>query len=149
MNRLTFFNARGWALAVACVMALGLSGAAQASSDKSSAKEEEKEINKSVEMSAIVFPVIIEGRLENYLFANARIVVADGKNTWKYREKAHFVRDAILRATHKVSVHLDSDPSRLDLAKAEKVCLEAANEAVGEEAFVSMNFLQVASQNMY
>ena len=42
MNRLTFFNARGWALAVACVMALGLSGAAQASSDKSSAKEEEK-----------------------------------------------------------------------------------------------------------
>lgn len=109
--------------------------------------DEDKEVARSVELNAMVFPVIVDGKLVNYLFVNARMRVADGRSTWTYREQAHFIRDAVLRATHRESVHLKGDPTRIDEAKASRICLKAANEAVGEEdALVSMTFLQVASQ---
>ena len=112
-------------------------------------KESEREANRSVELNAIVFPVIIDGRLVNYLFINARLIVADGKDTWKFREKKHIIRDALLRATHRKSVHLEGYPGRLDQALAEKLCVEAANDVVGEEAFIGMSFQQVASQKPF
>lgn len=111
------------------------------------AEKDEKDANRSVELNAMVFPVFEDGKLQNYLFVNARLRVIDGKSAWVYREKAHIIRDAILRATHRTSIHLKNDTSRIDERLAEKVCLEAANEVLGEDALISMNFLQVASQN--
>ena len=111
--------------------------------------DDEKEANRSVEINAMVFPVIIDGRLGNYLFINCRLIVADGKSTWKYREQAHIIRDALLRATHRQSVHLEGYPGRLDQALAEKICIDAANEVLGEEAMIAMTFQQVASQKPY
>ena len=113
------------------------------------ASDDEKEANRAVEMNAIVFPVIIDDRLVNYLFINSRLIVADGKNTWKFRAKAHVIRDALLRAVHRTSVHLEGYPGRLDQALAEEVCVKAANEIMGEEAFTAMTFQQVASQRPY
>ena len=113
------------------------------------ASDDEKEANRAVEMNAIVFPVIIDDRLVNYLFINSRLIVADGKSTWKFREKAHVIRDALLRAVHRTSVHLEGHPGRLDQALAEEVCIKAANEIMGEEAFTAMTFQQVASQRPY
>lgn len=109
---------------------------------------EDKEVARSVELNAMVFPVIVDNKLVNYLFVNARMRVADGRSIWTYREQAHFIRDAVLRATHRESVHLKGDPTRIDEAKAIRICLEAANEAVGEtDALISMTFTQVASQS--
>lgn len=113
------------------------------------AADDEKEANRAVEMNAIVFPVMVDGKLVNYLFINSRLIVADGKSTWKYREQAHIIRDALLRAVHRRSVHLDGYPGRLDQALAEEVCVKAANEVMGEEAFSAMTFQQVASQRPY
>ena len=44
-----------------------------------------------------------------------------GKDVWKYREQQHFIRDAIVRASHRVSVHLQGKFKKLDekLAAAE------------------------------
>ncbi len=109
-------------------------------------QDDEKESNRSVELNAMVFPVIVDGKLVNYLFVNARMQVADGKSIWKYREQAHVIRDAVLRATHRKSVHLKGDGMRIDEALAAKVCIEAANEILEEDAMVSMTFQQVASQ---
>jgi hypothetical protein len=111
-------------------------------------KKEEKEINRSVELNAMVFPIFDEDRnLINYLFVNARMLVADGKGVWDFREKAHIVRDAVLRAAHKESIHLDGNFSRIDEARAEKLFLDAVNKELQEDAFVSITFLQVAAQS--
>lgn len=107
----------------------------------------EKEIAKSVELIGLVFPVFDDGyRLKNYLFVNARLVVADGKDTWKFREQAHMVRDAVLREAHRSSLHYGDDYGKLDIERATKECLKAGNLAVGEDAFVSVAFTQIDSQ---
>jgi len=109
---------------------------------------DEKEVARSVELGGLAFPVFQkDGKLRGYLFVNARMLVAPGKDPWKYREKAHFIRDAVIRSAHRTSFNVDGDFNKLDEKLAERACLKAANEIVGEpNALVSMTFTQIASQ---
>jgi hypothetical protein len=99
-------------------------------------------------MGGLVFPVFDENRkLKNYLFVNARMLAGPGKDVWKYREQQHFIRDAIVRASHKVSFNVKGDFKKLDEKLAAAECLKAANEVIGEpNALVQMTFTQIASQ---
>jgi hypothetical protein len=108
----------------------------------------EKDVARSVELGGLVFPVFLkDGKLKGYLFANARMLVGPGKDPWKYREKAHFIRDAVIRAAHRTSFNVAGDFNKLDEKLAERECLKAANEIVGDpNALVSMTFTQIASQ---
>jgi len=109
---------------------------------------QDKEAGQSVEFTQLVFPVFNNtGKLENYLYVNARMKVGDGKDPWKYREKAHFIRDAVIRAAHKTSFNIKGDTKKLDEKLAAAECLKAANAVIGEPgALVSMTFTQIASQ---
>jgi hypothetical protein len=109
---------------------------------------DEKEVARSVDLGGLVFPVFTpEGKLKNYLFVNARMLVGPGKDPWKYREQAHFIRDAVVRAGHRVSFNVNGDYTRLDEKLASVECLKAANEILGErDALVSMTFTQIASR---
>ncbi len=110
---------------------------------------DEKEIARSIELGGLVFPVFDKNhKLQNYIFVNARMVVAPNKDTWKYREKAHFIRDAVIRASHKVSFAEKNNSSRLDEKLAAAECLKAAHAALGEQGVLaSMTFTQIDSQN--
>lgn len=109
---------------------------------------DEKEVSRSVELGGLVFPVFDEkGKLKNYLFVNARMLVGPGKDPWKYREQAHFIRDAVIRAAHRTSFDLKNDPTKLDEKRAAAECLKVANETIGEkDALVTMTFTQIASR---
>ncbi|HEV7690048.1 MAG TPA: hypothetical protein VGO52_04475, partial [Hyphomonadaceae bacterium] len=59
----------------------------------------------------------------------------------------HFIRDAIVRAAHRVSFNVKGDYNKLDEKLAAETCMKAANEIVGDkDALVSMTFTQIASQ---
>ena len=109
----------------------------------------EKDVARSVEFGGLVFPVFTKnGKLKGYLFANARMLVAPGKDPWKYREQAHFIRDAVIRTAHRTSFNAEGDFNKLDEQLAERECLKAANQIVGDSnALVSMTFTQIASQS--
>jgi hypothetical protein len=109
---------------------------------------EEKEISRAVNLDGLVFPVFTaDGKLKNYIFVNARMVVGPGKDLWKIREQSHFIRDAVLRAAHKTSFNLQGNFAKLDEKLATTECLKAANTIVGDSnALVSMTFTQIASQ---
>lgn len=108
----------------------------------------EKEIARSIELGGLAFPVFDEDReLLNYFFINGRMLAGPGKDIWKYREKGHLIRDAVLRAAHRESFHVKGDPTKFDEARAAAACLKAANAAVGDpDALVTMTFTQIASQ---
>jgi hypothetical protein len=111
-------------------------------------KVDDQEVARSLTLDGLVFPVFNEkGVLKNYLFVSARMLVGPGKDQWKYREKGHFIRDAVIRAAHKISFNVKGDFTKLDEKLAAAECLKAANDSVGEkDALVSMTFTQVASQ---
>jgi len=146
------------ALALACVLAPSAVQAAPAKGEAAAAKAadkaaaakaalDEKEMIQSVEVSGLAFPVFGEDRkLKNYIFVSARLLVAEGKDPWKYREKGHFIREAILRAAHQNSFAMQEDYTKFDAARASEICLKAANAAIGETALVRMTFTQIASQ---
>jgi hypothetical protein len=101
-----------------------------------------------VELGGMVFPVFDEKRkLRNYLFIGARMLAGPGKDVWKYREQQHFIRDAIVRASHKVSFHQKDNYKKLDEKLAAAECLKAANAVLREQnALVTMTFTQIASR---
>lgn len=112
------------------------------------AAPDEAEVARSVELGGMVFPVFDENRkLKNYLFISARMLAGPGKDVWKYREKQHFIRDAIVRASHKVSFHQKGNFKKLDEKLAAAECLKAANAVAGEkDALITMTFTQIASR---
>ena len=109
---------------------------------------DEKEIARSVELGGLVFPIFdAKGKLKNYLFVNARMLVGPGRDPFKYRDKGHFIRDAVVRAAHRTSFAMKDDVNKLDEKLAAAECLKAANEILGEkDALVTMTFTQIASQ---
>ncbi|MBI1360512.1 MAG: hypothetical protein GC155_09570 [Alphaproteobacteria bacterium] len=132
----------------ACVpAALAETGHGKEGEGKSEAPES-REIARSIELRGLVFPVFEKnGKLDSYLFVNARMLVGPGKDPWKYREKAHFIRDAVIRAAHRTSFNVEGDHSKLDEDLAQRECLKAANDMLGEpDALVSMTFTQIDTQ---
>ena len=108
----------------------------------------EAEVARSIELGGLVFPIFDEHmKLKNYLFVSARMLAGPGKDVWKYREQQHFIRDAIVRASHKVSFNVAGDYKKLDEKVAAAECLKAANAVIGEkDALITMTFTQIASQ---
>jgi hypothetical protein len=112
------------------------------------AATEDADVARSLDMGGLVFPIFDENRkLKNYLFVSARLEAGPGKDIWKYREQQHFIRDAIVLASHRTSFNIAGDFKKLDEKLASAECLKAANEALGEKgALTTMVFTQVASQ---
>jgi hypothetical protein len=108
----------------------------------------EKEVARSLDLYGLVFPVFTEtGKLKNYIFVDAKMLVADRRDPSKYREQAHFIRDAVLRAAHRVSFNKKGDYTKLDEELASRECLKAANDVLGDSgAIATMKFMQIASQ---
>ncbi len=136
------------AVSVSAMLAVLPAAEAQEHAQEGSAAPDEVEVARSIEMGGLVFPIFDEHlKLRNYLFASARMLAGPGKDVWKYREQQHFIRDAIVRAAHKVSFNVAGNYQKLDEKVAAAECLKAANAAIGEkDALVTMTFTQIASQ---
>ena len=136
------------AVSVAAVIAALPAAVAQEHGPAAAAAPEEAEVARSVEMGGLVFPIFDEKqKLRNYLFVSARMLAGPGKDVWKYREQQHFIRDAIVRVSHKVSFNVAGNYKKLDEKLAAAECLKAANAVLREkDALVSMTFTQIASQ---
>ena len=78
---------------------------------KEKAKTEEGAATSARSMDApyLAVPVVRDGQLVNYLFVSIRIEIAPGVDLWRTRERAHFLRDALVRASHANEL---ADPER-------------------------------------
>ncbi|MDP3492707.1 MAG: hypothetical protein Q8R82_06300 [Hyphomonadaceae bacterium] len=112
------------------------------------AAPDEAEVARSIELGGLVFPIFDANmKLKNYLFISARMLAGPDKDVWKYREQQHFIRDAIIRASHKVSFNVAGNYKKLDEKLAAAECLKAANAVLGDkDALITMTFTQIASQ---
>lgn len=137
------------AVSTTAVLSMFMPAFAQEHGVEGNATPDEAEVARSVDMGGLVFPVFDQNRkLKNYLFVNARMLAGPGKDVWKYREQQHFIRDAIICASHKVSFNVKGDFKKLDEKLAAAECLKAANQVIGEpNALIQMTFTQIASQD--
>lgn len=128
------------AIAAAMIASTLLAGLANASgpSAKGKAKGEaeggEQLSSRSMDAPYLAVPVVRDGQLVNYLFVSIRIEVSQGVDLWRTRERAHFLRDALVRASHSNDLTDPNDSNALNEARAIEVYRAAAIQALGESA---------------
>lgn len=125
---------------LASIMLAGVKASAQPASDAASA-----ETARSMEAAYIAVPVVRQGILVNYLFVTLRVDIAPGVDLWRTREKAHFLRDALVRVAHSTSL---ADPSRddqLNTQLAQATFRRAAEQTLGANAVRDLTILSAFS----
>jgi hypothetical protein len=126
------------AIAAAMLASTLLAGLANASGPSAEAKGKEEEgeelSSRSMDAPYLAVPVVRDGQLVNYLFVSIRIEISQGVDLWQTRERAHFLRDALVRASHGNDLAAAEDNNTLNEARALEVYRAAAVQALGEQA---------------
>ena len=86
---------------------------------------------RSMDAPYLAVPVVRNGLLVNYLFVSVRIEIAPGVDLWQTRERAQFLRDALVRSAHANALATADDPNLLDQARAIAVFRAAAVQVLG------------------
>ncbi|MBX9747931.1 MAG: hypothetical protein K2X34_13580 [Hyphomonadaceae bacterium] len=111
-------------------------GGGHGAEDEDAAAEGEGDAASSRSMDApyLAVPVVRDGQLANYLFVSIRIEIAQGVDLWATRERAHFLRDALVRASHANDLADPDDNNVLNEARAIEIYRAAAIQALGAQA---------------
>ena len=130
--------------AILALIASTLAGLAYASGPPAKEKAEEggeQHSARSMDAPYLAVPVVRDGQLVNYLFVSIRIEIAQGVDLWRTREQAHFLRDALVRASHSADLADPNDNNVLNEARAIEVYRAAAVQALGERAVAGVSIV--------
>jgi hypothetical protein len=139
------------AVAAALVASTLLAGLANASgpSEKAKTEAENEEgaqpSSRSMDAPYLAVPVVRDGQLVNYLFVSIRIEISPSVDLWRTRERAHFLRDALVRASHGNDLADPADNNALNEARAIEVYRAAAIQALGERAVAGVTIVATYS----
>lgn len=139
------------AVAIVCIasfMAIGFANASGPPTKQKggeAASEDPALSSRSMDAPYLAVPVVRDGVLANYLFVSIRIEVAQGVDLWRTRERAHFLRDALVRASHDNDLADPTDNNALNEARALEVYRAAAIQALGERAVGAVSIVATYS----
>lgn len=89
---------------------------------------------RSMEAPYLAVPVVRNGELVNYLFVSIRIEISPRVDLWRTRERAQFLRDALVRASHANDLSDPNNINALNEARAIAVYRQAAVASLGQQA---------------
>jgi len=89
-------------------------------------------------------PVIADGRLRNYVFVNLTLHLADGQTAEAVRPHDPFIRDALVKAAHRVDFSAAGDWNRLNERVLIAATMAAARVIAGDGVITSV---EVANQS--
>jgi hypothetical protein len=100
---------------------------------------------RSMDAPYLAVPVVRDGQLVNYLFVSIRIQIAPGVDLWRTRERAQFLRDALVRASHATALADPNDINALNEPLAIRVYRAAAAQALGEQVVAGVTIVSTSS----
>ncbi|WP_269713504.1 hypothetical protein [Caulobacter sp. NIBR2454] len=119
-----------------------VAGAAQArSSPKSSGakssggEEEDKGKNGPwVDLAAVALPIVVDGKLVNYVFVRLRVDLIEGSDYGVLKTKEPMLRDAVIRASYRTPFGKKGDVQEIDEARLKAAVRQAAIQVLGAKA---------------
>lgn len=96
-----------------------------------------------LELAPTALPVIVGGRVKNYVFVKVRLLPGPGADLIKLRPLEPFYRDALVRAAHRTPFNSGADWTVLDEARLRTVLLAEARRISGPRTF---NGVEVVKQ---
>lgn len=106
-------------------------------------KEEKVEQGQYIDLSPVALPVVVDGKLVNYVFVSTRVNLTASADAMKMREKEPFLRDALVRAGHRTPFTLATDYTRIDEEKLKAALVRDAKAILGAR---NVTFAAVTSQ---
>jgi hypothetical protein len=106
-----------------------------------SAAETKAAAGQYVDLSPVALPIVVDGRLVNYVFVYIRINLRPSVDALKMRDKEPDFRDALVRLGHRTPFVLKTDYTRLDEARLKAAFLPAAAAIAGSGAIASIEIM--------
>jgi len=98
-------------LLIAAALWMSVTGAAGA------AEEPVREAGQYVDLAPVALPIIVDGRLVNYVFVSARVNLTRSANVVKLRTREPYFRDALVRDAHRTPFTKPNDYMSVDEKK--------------------------------
>lgn len=103
------------------------------------AKDEAKpEQDLSIKLSPVALPIVIDGRVVNYVFVEARLQLTPWADSIALRDKEPYFRDALVRAAYRTPFGARNDPNRIDEARLKAVLYREAVAIAGPRMIKSV-----------
>jgi hypothetical protein len=94
-----------------------------------------------VDLSPVAMPIVVDGRLLNYVFVYIRINLTPPADAIRLRDKEPYFRDALVRMGHRTPFILRTDYTKLDEARLKAAFLPAAAAIAGPGMVASIEIL--------
>jgi hypothetical protein len=99
-----------------------------------------------VDLSPLALPVIVQGRVRNYIFAYVRLNLVHSADPSVWEDKEPYFRDALVRAAHRTPFSLPNDWTRLDEAALKRSLFVEATKITGPGVITSVEVLKTTPQ---
>ncbi|MDP3747848.1 MAG: hypothetical protein Q8Q88_12465 [Phenylobacterium sp.] len=114
-------------LLVAAALATFCAGPVLAAEEKSAPKD----VGQYVDLSPVALPIVVDGKLINYVFVSVRVVLTTAANTAKLREREPYFRDALVRAGHRTPFTNTKDYMSVDAPRLQATMMREAVAIAG------------------
>ena len=85
----------------------------------------------SLGMPGVGLPIIVDGRLRNYVFVALRLHLGGSATPESMRTKEAYLRDALVRAGHRTPFVVPDDLTRIDAAALSRSLIRSATAIAG------------------
>jgi hypothetical protein len=132
------------AIATALILALASSPALASGEGKTKAEES----GQYVAVSPVGLPVVVDGKVINYVFVTVRIDLTPSANATKLREREPYFRDALVRAGNRTPFTLATDYTKIDEARLIAALTPAAAAIAGPGAIKAVKVVSQAPKSL-
>jgi hypothetical protein len=105
------------------------------------ARAQAKAAGQYVDLAPVAMPIVVDGRLINYVFVYIRIDLTASADAIRLRDKEPYFRDALVRMGHRTPFILRTDYTRLDEARLKAAFFQAATSIAGPGMVASVEIL--------
>lgn len=125
---------------------LAFSGAALSGPALASPSAEAPAQPASFNLTGVGLPIIVGGRVRNYVFAELKLYLGEGQTLDAVRAKEPYLRDALVRAGHRTPFVLADDWNQLDAAALSASLIRAADSLIGKGAIARVEVVSQAAR---
>jgi len=115
----------------ALLTAIALIAASATTAQANEGGEKKDEGGQYVNISPVALPIVVGGKVVNYVFVNVRIDLAPSADAVKIREREPYFRDALVRAAHRTPFTLAGDYTKIDEARLRAAVMRDAAALTG------------------
>ena len=124
-------------IAAGTAVALAIPASRALASDKKEAPDEAPTVN----VAGVGLPVIVDGRVRNYVFVTVKLHIGPHQTIETMRAKDPFFRDALVRTAHRAPFVIPGDWTKLNETAINAAVMAIANVVVGHGGVVRSEVL--------